>query len=150
MRDITRQELGGLLSMSESKIKSLEKQGMPCIQPEGSRRKLYNLREVKLWLGRVDREKAAALTDGMLRNFYGANARAKSLKRMPAWCDKSAMRAVYEEARRLTLATGIVHQVDHFYPLQGEIVSGLHVPTNLQILTGSENCQKSNRYEVEP
>ena len=37
--------------------------------------------------------------------------------------------------------------VDHFYPLQGEKVSGLHVPANLRIITAAENIRKSNRYD---
>ena len=38
--------------------------------------------------------------------------------------------------------------VDHIIPLQGEFVSGLHHPDNLQYLTNSENCTKGNKYSV--
>jgi 5-methylcytosine-specific restriction endonuclease McrA len=53
--------------------------------------------------------------------------------------------AVYAEAKRLTEETGIPHHVDHIIPLQGRDVSGLHVPWNLQVITGSDNSRKGNR-----
>lgn len=67
----------------------------------------------------------------------------------PAWLtpqDWDAMNAVYEQARKLTRETGVRHEVDHIYPLNGKTVCGLHVPSNLQILTQAENVAKSNRY----
>lgn len=73
----------------------------------------------------------------------------KLAKATPDWLtadDWAAMNAVYEEARRLTQDTGIKHQVDHIFPINGKTVSGLHVPGNLQILTQAENVAKSNRY----
>lgn len=76
--------------------------------------------------------------------------KAAKLRACPAWVRNSSelraqMDAIYEKAFQLSLDTGVSHHVDHIIPLRGKAVSGLHVPWNLQVLTGSENCRKSNR-----
>ena len=84
-----------------------------------------------------------------LRAAASARRVAAKLNRTPPWADMDAISAVYEAARKLSAETGIEHHVDHKIPLQGRLVSGLHVANNLQILTGSDNCRKGNRFEVE-
>jgi hypothetical protein len=70
---------------------------------------------------------------------------AAKLMATPTWADPVAIASFYDEAARLTRETGIRHEVDHIYPLQGKSVCGLHVEHNLQVLTKFENIQKLNR-----
>jgi len=72
--------------------------------------------------------------------------RAAKLQRTPSWVDFEAIKAVYAEAHRLESLDGIPRHVDHEIPLQGELVSGLHIASNLQILTAEENLSKSNKF----
>jgi hypothetical protein len=80
-------------------------------------------------------------------NAITAKRRATQLQQTPKWADLRKIEQFYIEAARLTKETGIQHHVDHIMPLRGKFVSGLHVHQNLQILTASENCSKSNRVE---
>lgn len=80
-----------------------------------------------------------------LNEKWGSFSRAARKKRIPPWLteeDFAQINALYKKARESGL------QVDHIIPLQGKLVSGLHVPSNLQPLTRSENASKRNRYEV--
>lgn len=66
----------------------------------------------------------------------------------PPWLTKEHYReieAFYIESSRLTIETGIPHEVDHIVPLQGKAVRGLHVPWNLKVVTRTKNRQYSNR-----
>lgn len=71
-------------------------------------------------------------------------ARAEALKRIPAWADRAAIAAIYDKAKALR-EQGVDCEVDHIVPLVSELVSGLHVESNLQLVTRSSNATKSNR-----
>lgn len=64
----------------------------------------------------------------------------------PGWADLAAIKVIYSEAQRLTLETGVLHEVDHVVPIQGLKVCGLHVESNLQILTKTDNLKKNSRF----
>ena len=89
--------------------------------------------------------KAYRLANRDLYRAAGARRRAAKLQATPPWADLAAIAEFYSEAARLTTETGILHEVDHIYPLQGKDVCGLHVPGNLQIITRAENRSKSNK-----
>jgi len=72
-------------------------------------------------------------------NSYASKYRATKLKAIPLWADLEEIKDFYAKC-----PNGYV--VDHIIPLQGKNVCGLHVSTNLQYLTQSENCQKGNKF----
>lgn len=79
--------------------------------------------------------------------------RLSKAKRTPNWLtddDKWMMKEIYELAALRTKMFGFSWHVDHIIPLQGELVSGLHVPNNLQVIPWIENVCKANKYEVLP
>jgi hypothetical protein len=70
------------------------------------------------------------------------------LDHAPPWLTKEhwrEMAGLYERAQQLTLATGVVHVVDHIWPLKGARSCGLHVPWNLQVVTHRFNIIKSRK-----
>lgn len=72
-------------------------------------------------------------------------------QRTPRWLtpdDLWLMAQAYELAALRTRLFGFPWHVDHILPLHGRLVSGLHVPTNLQVIPGAENCRKSNKVEL--
>ena len=80
-----------------------------------------------------------------ISNAYQARRREAKKSALMPWIDVNVIKNFYTEARRLTKLTGVKHHVDHIYPLQSEYMCGLHVETNLQILTEKENILKGNR-----
>ena len=72
-------------------------------------------------------------------------------KRTPVWLtdiDFERIETQYKLAAILTKLWGEPWHVDHIIPLRGKMVSGLHVPSNLQVIRGIENSRKNNKFEV--
>ena len=79
-----------------------------------------------------------------------AKRRAAKMNRTPKWLtaeDLWVIDEVYELAALRSKITGFKWHVDHIFPLQGENVSGLHVPWNLQVITWKENLSKANKFK---
>jgi 5-methylcytosine-specific restriction endonuclease McrA len=76
---------------------------------------------------------------------YVAARRARKISATPPWVDMEAIKAIYAEARRISVETGLPHEVDHIHPLKGELSCGLHVHWNLQVLPQLRNRRKANR-----
>lgn len=77
---------------------------------------------------------------------------AEKLQRTPKWLtniDLENIKNKYYLAQMKTQLTGETWHVDHVIPLKGKYVSGLHVPSNLQIIKSMENFKKSNVFKVE-
>ncbi len=58
---------------------------------------------------------------------------------MPTWVNVNEIYRIYETCPEN-------FEVDHIVPLAGKIVSGLHVPWNLQHLPIPANRSKSNKF----
>ena len=74
----------------------------------------------------------------------------RKLDRTPNWLSRDQIKQIesfYQHAKDCSLVTGEVYEVDHIVPLQGENISGLHVPWNLQVLPRDVNRAKSNKYD---
>ena len=88
------------------------------------------------------------------RNRGHVNAKTKErrlsqIQRTPKWLtdqDFTDIKKFYDLAHELSQAYGFPWHVDHIIPLKGKTVSGLHVVDNLQVIPGSENSRKGNRF----
>lgn len=80
---------------------------------------------------------------------YTAKRRAAKIQRTPNWLssfDLWVFEEAYELAALRTKLFGFSWHVDHIIPLQGEKVSGLHVPTNIQVISWIDNVSKANSF----
>jgi len=82
-------------------------------------------------------------------NAWCRKYQAARLHRTPAWLtedDHWMMEQAYDIAQKRTKLFGFPWHVDHVIPLQGKLVSGLHVPHNMQVIPARDNCSKANSF----
>jgi hypothetical protein len=96
-----------------------------------------------------DAKKAYKIANPGKVNAGTIKRRLSKLNRTPAWLtedDHWIMKQAYELAALRKRIFGFDWHVDHIIPLQGGRVSGLHVPTNIQVIPWWENLSKANKH----
>lgn len=102
-------------------------------------------KEASIARTRRNRHKNPGKYNAISRNYQASKAR-----RIPRWLTKSdycEIQWAYVISAEKTKLTGIIYQVDHIIPLNGRNVSGLHVPSNLRVITKTLNNKKKNKHE---
>jgi len=76
-----------------------------------------------------------------------ATRRDRMMERTPKWLNSGELfeiECIYKYCGALR-SIGLKYEVDHIIPLAGKNASGLHVPSNLQVIPMIQNRQKSNK-----
>lgn len=110
----------------------------------------FKYRSLHPEVGRLSRKKYYNKNKSIFVH-YSKKRRLSKTNRTPFWLtdnDYNVIKLYYELSERLTKCLGISHHVDHIIPLQGKIVSGLHVPTNLQVIPHRLNLLKGNKWQT--
>jgi hypothetical protein len=120
---------------------------MPCKKDEIS--KFYIRKSAESKNTKLTKEEIKIIEKKARWSSYIVERRKTRDKSMPPWADKKAIQSIYIKATQLTKETGINYEVDHIIPSNHPLVCGLHVESNLQILTEYENIIKSNNFIIE-
>ena len=102
-----------------------------------------NPEKIKAWRVRYNKANAGYLQD------KDARYKAGKAKRTPAWLTSSDflhIKCRYQVAAMYNREGIDRWDVDHIIPLNGKIVSGLHVPSNLRVIRSLENKMKANKF----
>lgn len=85
-------------------------------------------------------------------NRLHADRKARKIQATPRWLtseQRQVMQFMYDLARTASERLGQPYHVDHFVPLRGKGVCGLHVPWNLRALPAIDNMRKNNELPAE-
>lgn len=118
--------------------------------PEKKKRNDANYRLKRPEVGKEARKKYY-YNNKNLWTIASAKRRASKLQRTPPWLseqDKAYIEYIYKFSRNISKYLDKEYHVDHIIPLQGDLVSGLHVPSNLQVLPANNNLQKGNKWQI--
>ena len=82
---------------------------------------------------------------------FHAKRRAVKRQAIPFWFEKEKCEFLYKKCQELNELWGTNMEVDHFIPLQGKNVCGLHCWDNLQLLDAPLNRSKLNKnpYDID-
>ena len=100
------------------------------------------------WIKRNPEKRKKVSKDYIQKNWsyyveYSSLRARNQLQAKPSWLnewEEFLTKELYHLAKLRKL------EVDHIIPIKHDLVCGLHVPWNLQLLTRSQNAKKSNKF----
>jgi hypothetical protein len=84
-----------------------------------------------------------------MRSVYEADYQHSKIQRTPKWLTEEdfwMIKEIYSLASLRSKVFGFSWHVDHIIPVRGKKVSGLHVPSNLQVIPWIDNVKKHNKF----
>lgn len=88
-------------------------------------------------------------SDGLVK--YWKRRKDRIRKATPAWYDADKHQELVELREDLNKSNAgkAPFHIDHVIPIAGDTVCGLHVHTNMRVISGYDNCCKGNRFPSE-
>lgn len=83
------------------------------------------------------------------RPYFAAKAQERYVMKScatPPWSDEQQIQELYTKAQELNNQWGTNLQVEHYYPIKGKTVSGLHCWDNLWLCDRELNNKKNNKH----
>lgn len=100
-----------------------------------------NLDQVGQYSRYIDSHKASYIKNAGKIKERSIHYKLNRSKRIPVWSETSEIAKFYNDCPK-------GYHVDHVIPLQGKLVSGLHVISNLQYLPAKDNISKGNKFQI--